>query len=66
MFHGSPAFDDIRQKFQHPLGALAAGNALSAGFVLREVHKESGYFHHAALVVHDHQSAGADHRAYFF
>ena len=66
MFHGSPAFDDIRQKLQHPLGALAAGNALSAGFVLREVHKESGYFHHAALVVHDHQSAGADHRAYFF
>ena len=53
--------DDPVQDLQHPLGALPAGNALAAAFVLGEVHEEPGHFHHTGLVVHDHKTAGANH-----
>ena len=52
---------DAGEDLQHPAGALPAGDALAAGLVLGEVHKETGHFHHAGVLIHDHQAAGADH-----
>ena len=55
--------DDPVQDLQHPLGALPAGDALAAGLLLGELHEEPGHLHHAGVLVHDHQAAGADHGA---
>ena len=55
--------DDAVQNLQHPLRALPAGNALAAGLLLGEFHEEPGGLHHAGVLVHDHQAAGADHGA---
>ena len=55
--------DDPVQDLQHPLGALPAGDALAAGLLLCKLHEEPGRLHHAGVLVHDHQAAGADHGA---
>ena len=61
ILHGALTGHDALQDLQHPLGALPAGNALAAAFILSEVHEEPGHLHHAGVLVHDHQAAGADH-----
>ena len=58
--------DDAGEDLQHAAGALPAGDALAAGLVLGEVHEEPGHLHHAGVLVHDHQSAGADHGPHLF
>ncbi|MPM34779.1 hypothetical protein SDC9_81366 [bioreactor metagenome] len=63
---GGPApFDDIVQQGQHLFGALPAGNAFAAGFILDKLHKKPCDFYHAGLLVHDHQAAGTHHGAHF-
>ena len=52
--------DDALQRLQHTLCALPAGGALAAALVLGKVHKEPCHLHHAGVLVHDHQAAGAD------
>ena len=59
------AFGDSRQDLQHPFGADAAGNTLSAGFVLGEAQKETGNVHHAGLFVHDDHAARSHHGTRF-
>ncbi len=56
---------DVRQDFQHPLGPLAAGGALAAGFVLAEVHEEAGHVDGAGVLVHDDHAAGTHDGAQF-
>ena len=58
--------DDAGENLQHPAGALPAGDALAAGLILGEVHEEPGYLHHAGVLIHDHQTAGADHGPQLF
>ena len=41
------------------------GYAFAAGFVLGKIHEEARNLYHTAFIVHDHQTAGADHGAYF-
>src|SRR5574344_365139 len=55
--------DDALQDLQHALCALAAGDALAAAFILREVHEEARRLDHAGVLVHDDETAGADDRA---
>ena len=43
--------------------ALAAGSALAAGLLFREVHEEACYLDHAGIVAHYDEAAGADDRA---
>ena len=62
IFRGA-AFDDVVKQREHLLRAFAARHALAAGFVLRELHEEPRDADHAGLLVHDHESAGTDHRA---
>lgn len=66
VLQGAPSLGDTRLDLQHPLGTLPAGNAFAAGFILGEVHEEPGHLYHTALVVHDHQAAGADHGPHLF
>ena len=55
--------DDALESFQHALRTLAAGDALAAGFLLREFHEEAGDLRHAGVLVHDDETAGAHDRA---
>ena len=48
------------EDFEHPLGALAAGDAFAAALVLDELHEELRHVHHAGAVVHDHEPARPD------
>ena len=48
---------DVRQDLEHPFGALPAGGALAAGFILAEIHEETGHVDGAVVLVHDDQSA---------
>src|ERR1035437_8145705 len=49
------AADDAVQRLEHTLGAEAAGDALTARLLLREVEEEAREVDHAGLVVdHDH------------
>ena len=50
---------DALEDLEHPLGADAAGRALAAGLVLREVEEEAGHVDHAGVLVHDDHAAGA-------
>ena len=59
------ALGDVRQDLQHPLGPLAAGGALAAGFILAEVHEEAGHVDGAGVLVHDDQAAGTHDGAQF-
>ena len=66
VLQGAASLGDICQDLQHPFGTLPTGNAFAAGFILGEVHEEPGHLYHTALVVHDHQAAGADHGSHLF
>ena len=57
------ALRDIVEERKHLLGSFTAGNAFSAGFVLRETHEELRHSRHTGLLVHHDQAAGTDHRA---
>ncbi|MCK7527503.1 MAG: hypothetical protein MZV64_62805 [Ignavibacteriales bacterium] len=57
------AVADLFEDVENAAGAHTAGRAFAAGFFLREFHEEAGDIHHAGLVVHDDQAAGAHHRA---
>jgi hypothetical protein len=58
MLLGSPSGSDFVQNLQGSFQADAAGHALSAGFIHREVQKEPGHIHHAGACVHDDHPAG--------
>ena len=51
------SFDNAFKDFQHALCTLAAGDALAARLVLREVHEETRNFDHAGVFVHNDQTA---------
>ena len=51
--------DDAVEDLEHALGALAAGRALAARFVLREVEEEPGDVDHAVVLVEDDHAAAA-------
>ncbi|MPN24205.1 hypothetical protein SDC9_171599 [bioreactor metagenome] len=51
------ALGDALQNLQHALGPQPAGYAFPAGFLLYEFHKETGYVHHAGVLVHADESA---------
>jgi len=57
---------DAFQDVQHSFRSLAAGDAFSARLILRKIHKEARDFDHAGVGVHDHKTAGADHRTRIF
>ena len=54
------AGDDAVEHLEHALGAEAAGHALAARLLLREVEEEARQVDHAGLVVDDDHAAGAD------
>jgi hypothetical protein len=71
-----PIFSELSEVFQrrpplvilvedvvHLVGADPAGGALAAGLVHAELQVELGDVHHAVVLVHDDQAAGAHHRA---
>ena len=54
------------KNFEHSLRSFSARNAFPARLVLSEVHKETRYFYHTGMIVHNDKSAGTDYRADFF
>ena len=61
ILHGTVAVGDAREDFQHAFGALAAGGAFPAGFILGEFQKEPRDVHHAVVLIeHDHPAGAHD------
>ena len=56
---------NIGQNFQHSFCSFAAGGAFTAGFILAEIHEESGHVHGAFIFVHNNQTAGTHDGAEF-
>ena len=63
ILHGALAVRDLVQQLQQTLGAHAARRALAAAFVYGEFQEELGNIHHAGVLVHDDEAAGAHHAA---
>ena len=53
------ACHDAVEDLQHALGAHTTCGTFAAGFLLDEVQVEAGGVHHAGVLVHDDQAAGA-------
>ncbi|OPZ97152.1 MAG: hypothetical protein BWY71_01708 [Planctomycetes bacterium ADurb.Bin412] len=51
------------ENLEHPLGALAAGNALPTAFRLDKFHEEFGQIDHAGIFIEDDQPAGTHNSA---
>ncbi len=63
VLQGAVAIGDLGEQVVEPLGADAAGRALAAALVHAELQEELGDVHHAVVLVHDDEAAGAHHGA---
>ena len=63
--HAAVAVGDAGKDLIHAGGAFTTRCALTAGFFADKVHEELGDVDHAAVFVHDDQTAGTDDRADF-
>ena len=61
--HRAQALGDALEDLEHPLRADAAGHALAAALLGRELQEELGEVDHAGRVVDDDHAAGAHHGA---
>ena len=64
-FEGGFSVDDEVHEIEHLLCALAAEDAFTARFILRELHEEASDLYHACLLVHDDEAARSDRGADF-